>query len=68
MPPPNNKLTASGMVAWRLNEAEDKQKGLGVYMQGMWPAPKPSGKETQPGLAALAPGISPSRILPALGM
>lgn len=68
MPPPwNNKLSAGGMVHWLLNEARDKLRGLQTFMHGWLPDPKPSGKEVQPGLASLAPGISLGRVLPALG-
>jgi hypothetical protein len=67
MPPRNNKLSAGGMVGWLLNEVKDTLKGLQNYMQAWLPDPRPSRKDVQPGVASLAPGISPGRVLPALG-
>jgi hypothetical protein len=66
MPAPDNKLTAGGMVHWLLRQASDKIKGLQAAVGCIFTPAKPSGKDIQPGIEALAPGISPSRILPAL--
>lgn len=67
MATPSNKLTAGGMVAWLLDEAADKLRGLQSFMSGIVSPPRPSGKSVQPGIGSLAPGISPGRVLPAFG-
>lgn len=36
LPPPNNKLSARGMVEWLLEQAAEKIKGLGKAVQNLW--------------------------------